>query len=52
MTEERVPFDQNQLDADLAAKVEHYSRRMRYLEAIGTVGQALSSSLTLTEVLD
>lgn len=52
MTEEKISFDQGRLDADLAAKIEHYSRRTRYLEALGTVGQAASSSLTLTEVLD
>lgn len=52
MTEEKIPLEQDRLDADVGAKVERDSRRMRYLEALGTVGQAVGSSLTLTEVLD
>lgn len=52
MTEEKNPLDQGRFDAALETKLERYDRRTKYLEALGTVGQAASSSLTLTEVLD
>lgn len=52
MVEDEATIEQAQLHADLQTQIEQYIRRTRHLEALGTVGQVISSSLALNEVLD
>lgn len=52
MPEETFSAEQARSDAALQAQVEQYRRRTNQLEALSRVGQAASSSLALTEVLD
>lgn len=52
MTEEKESIEQVQFGADLQAEIEQYVRRTRHLEALGRVGQVVSSSLALCDVLD